>query len=134
MPNKNGESSPEWQRLRDIESKKTYQQYYSQVDPDQGNPRSEPDRKFSEEDGYTSRMQRGPKELMAFKILEKAVRSLSKKQRDTYNLVYKSGFNSATAGLMLGGISRQAVDKNLKAALRNIAKYCSAHAQELENA
>lgn len=134
MRSKNGENSPEWQKIRDINSRQTYGKYYGRVDPDQGHPLSEPDKKFTEEDGYTSQMRRGSKELMAFKILDKAVRSLSKKQRDAYKHVYRDGFTLAAAGMLLGGISPQAVQKNLKAALRNIAKYCTTHENELENA
>ena len=86
-----------------------------------------------EEDGYTLKMRRGPRELMAFKILDRAVRSLSKAQRDAYKLVYKDGFTLAAAGMLLGGISPQGVKKNLDGAMRNIAKFCRLHESELDN-
>lgn len=132
MSKTNGENSPTWQKLCDLESKNSYSKYLGKgggTNDTLGNA----DSIFSEDDGYGVKMQRGPKELMAFKILDRAVRSLSKRQRDAYKLVYKDGFTLAAAGLMMGGISPQGVKKNLGSALKNIAAFCKLHESELDH-
>jgi hypothetical protein len=132
MSNKNGEHSPEWQKLYDRDGGKNFVKYSNDFAVETQNVKANPDN-LIEEDGYTLKMRRGPRELMAFKILDRAVRSLSKAQRDAYKLVYKDGFTLAAAGMLLGGISPQGVKKNLDGAMRNIAKFCRLHESELDN-
>lgn len=126
------DDKPEVKRLRDIKGR-GYSSFQQAHDYFGENVAANPDQ-LTEEDGYTARMQRGPKELMAFKILDKAVRSLSKKQRDAYKLVYIEQYTLAAAGMMLGGISPQAVKKNLSLAIKKIGAYCKLHESELESA
>lgn len=134
MRQSNKDDKPEIKRLQDIKGHiGAYSKFQYDHDYFGENVSANPDQ-LSEEDGYTAKMQRRPKQMKAFQILDRALRTLSKKQRDAYKLTQRDGFTLAGAGLMLGGISPQAVKKNLAAAIRNISAYCKAHTEELEGA